>query len=227
MQYQKVIQKSPTDLIWPFKGEPYIIVNKIADTYNRNVQVDPFPCGVHDKRLVEKFVGRIEQIFPTNAILQWAIIPFETCERTNAWAQSDSIWSAEASIKQKHKIDCLIVLSGKRPIVHPAMTEYLVAHEYGHIVDYWITACMKEETGEREEDVFRKKYAEVRGIEYQSTYGGGRWVDNIMEVIADDFRIIMGKTDPDFYLHSCTHPLSEPRIINYWNELYDKYAIKV
>lgn len=227
MTYEKVIQKQPGDLIWPFAGTPYFNVEKISDKYERHVEVDPFPCAVHNMETVCEHVARIESVFPTNELIQWIILPNETTNRTNGWAMKESIWSNDKEIEKKHKVECLIVLSGKRPIVHPSMTNYLVAHEYGHAVDYWITACMREETGAKSSSQpFHEEYAKMRDVELKTEYGGGRWVDNIMEIIADDFRIIVSKTDQHFYPHSCTHPLKHGLIINYWDQMLEKYSIK-
>lgn len=227
MDYQKIIEFQSSDLTWDFDDKlPYFKVPNVSRSWPDSIKVDPFPCGKHNVEIAKPLIERIESIFPTKAILKWVFIPCETAGRTNAWASYTGLWKEE--LKKEHKIECIITLSGKRPIVHPHMTKYLVAHEYGHIVDYWISACMKEEKGENcnDENLFRKLYSEVRGVpDNDSDYGGGRWVNNIKEIIADDFRIVLGQTDTDFYLHnSCEHPMMCPNIIEFWHEMRKKYA---
>lgn len=232
MDYQKIIVKSRDEVIWPFKGNPHFS-HKAPYGWGRNIEIDPFPTTVTDVKIVEERVPVIESKFPIGTILQWVILPHEVMERSNAWANYDYLYcdnTEEGSlIQKKHKMTGLVVFSGKRGNIHPAMTRFLVAHEYGHQVDYWINALMKAEEDSRDEDLFHKRYAEVRGLEFKddTNYGGGNYHDSLVEIIADDFRIVMGETDPDFYQHSCVNPLDCPSIIQYWNDLRNKYGFDI
>jgi hypothetical protein len=236
MNYQKIVEFQPEHLFWRFETNqlPYFNLKGVANPWNgKQIPVDPFPCTPHDKALLERYQQRIEEIFPIGTLLQWVIVPFEVDTRTNAWASSTHLYSSDEQdrITKTHKLEGQIVMSGKRTIIHPAMTKYLVAHEYGHQVDYWISKCMQEQmedgTGSSDTDVFRKKYAAFRGVEFSFDYGGGRWKNNIQEIIADDFRIAMGGTDVDFFVHDkVPHPLTDNKVLDYWTELKDQYAFK-
>lgn len=73
---------------------------------------------------------------------------------------------------------------------------------------------------------FHDMYAEMRGIKNKKGYGGGRWTNSIVEIIADDFRIVVGETDPEFYPHKCPHPLGLTEVEEFWQMLHEKYSVK-
>lgn len=226
MEYEKFIVKKPNEIVWPFKGSPRHKIKQLGSGYFSNIEVDPFPCNTHNADILRTKIDEIEKLFPIGTLLQWISLPHEVVERVNAWAQSNQIWGDHDEIKKKHRLDASIVFSGKRANIHPAMTKFLVAHEYGHAVDSWINSIMKEEENNRDENLFHKKYAEMRGLEWKSDedYGGGNYHDTIVEIIADDFRIVVGKTDPDFYQHSCGNPVNNWDVIRFWDEMREKYG---
>lgn len=232
MQYEKVTVKNASDLVWPFGGNgPHYLQNLVVSKYGRQIEVDPFPCTMVDEALVRSKIAEVEQKFPIGALVQWVIIPHEIKERCNAWAQRDWIYADqdnedEMLIQKKHRIEAFVIMSGKRSNIHPAMTAFLVAHEYGHCVDYWVTSIMKEERQTKDEDVFRKEYAAMRGVVWndRNVYGGGNYKDDIMEIIADDFRIVVAGQDADWYQHSVTHPLRDPAVVEYWHKLIEGYS---
>lgn len=226
-----LVVKRTDEVVWPFSGEPHYKIKRELSGYSRNVKIDPFPCIVHNLDLMRERIEFIEAAFPIGALKRWLVLPYEVTERVNAWASHDYIWSNGTDpekdlAKKKNRLELFVVFSGKRSNIHPAMTRFLVAHEYGHWVDYWITSIMKEENYSNDEEIFRKKYAEIRGIPYvdDENYGGGNYHDSLAEIIADDFRIVVGGTDVDYYQHSCTHPLKDPNVVAYWGELREKYG---
>lgn len=224
---ERIIQLTGPDLNWNFEsGKPYFNTISYSPYKSRRINVDPFPCSQHNIELLTSHIEKIETAFPVGSCVRYYVFPFEIEGRTNAWASSMEVWDEEG--KKKTPIESDIVFSGKRTIIHPAMTKYLVAHEYGHVVDKWIQHCMKKEkeTNNDQEDIFHKEYADMRGIPMSVGYGGGRWIDAIVEIIADDFRIIVGKTDIDFYPHSCTHPLESPEVKKFWKAAFKKYSFK-
>lgn len=231
----KIIVKKPEELIWPFEGHPRYNYNYEFHKYTRSIIVDPFPCTMHDPKLLAEEVEIIEDKFPIGSFLRWIILPHEVESRVNAWAQKDFIYTDDSeeqeALKKRHKLDCAIVFSGKRSNIHPAMTKFLVAHEYGHIVDHWITACMKEELDSRDDRLFEKTWCEFRSVKWKddNDYGGGRYRNSITEMIADEFRIVIGRVDIDIWQHdSIEHPLTNGGIEckNFWNGMKEKYAFK-
>lgn len=232
MKYTKFEVLTSDKLFWDFQGgNPYYQVSKTIEKYPHTIRVDPFPCSTVDPIIMEVEIERVEKMFPIGTLLKWVALPNEIEERTNAWARSEGIYiynemDDDYELKKKHKLEGIVVISGKRTIVHPAMASYLAAHEYGHQVDYWITKLMREKDGTLSENHFRKYYAHRRGIDYREGYGAGRWKGNTQEVIADDFRIIMCNTDLDFWEHPYPHPFEVAGLRAFWNELYEEYAFK-
>lgn len=203
----ELIELPTSDLIWDFESTPAYSVR--GKGWPTSIRVDPFPCARHDIRVVREEVARVVSVFPTGADLKVVTLAHEFLSRTNGFTVNTS--------EDEHR-ESLIALSGKRTIVHHAMTRYLVAHEYGHAVDNWIDWKLS-----KGKDEFETEYADERGVACKKDYGGGRWNDNIGEVIADDFRILVAKTDVDFWPHSVPHP-HQTAMGAYWDFLQREYA---
>lgn len=142
---KRIFEYTQDDLYWAFDNkDPYYILNTNKNSSGRHVPVDPFPCAKHDKKLLRKFAENIEDKFPIGALVHYHILPHETTGRSNAWASYSTFYSHdEKNLREKYLMEGIVLFSGKRTICHPLMTKYLVAHEYGHIVDYWIRAKWK------------------------------------------------------------------------------------
>jgi hypothetical protein len=224
-KYKKINVLTRDDLNWPFHGKPSFTVRGVYTNFPQNLEIDPFPCATHDLKLFKECVEFVESRFKLPIPVKYFILPFEMTCRTNGTAFAQYVHDQE--IKKTIPIEKIIAFSGKRTIVLPAMTRYLVAHEYGHAVDSWINNRMlvEDDMDVYEIDYFRKWYAKRRGVKYNTKYGGGNWVDSIGEIIADDFRIFVAESTPDFYPHSCKHPLDSPDVVEIWDELINKYSI--
>lgn len=202
------------DLIHPFDGDPYFTVKGEGDCWADTVKVDLFPCYAHDLKLVEECVKRTEEAFPLPQFPHYYVPEFEGTSRTNGYANKLRNYREGA----KRAYEPYIMLFGKRIPVHPAMTRYLVAHEFGHVVDYHINAMRgyQEETTTE----FDREYAKFRGCECNNSYGGKRWHLNIGEIIANDFRILMCGIDEDFWQHPhVPHPKQVPNLLAFWQDL--------
>lgn len=223
MNYKKIIQLKPSDLTWKSHAEhPFFDVKNVLTSYYHTIYVDPFPCASHNVDFIKKKVTMVESIFPIAAPIKYVLLPNELKERVNAMAYQEYV---DDKYKKKYKFEGTIALSGKRTIIHPAMSNYLIAHEYGHMVDYWINQSMNQEEKSENASLFRKRYAAFRGIDFNQKLTGYGWKNNIAEVIADDFRIVMAKTDVDFFPHQCGNPAKNKKVTQYWQKLKQKYAI--
>jgi hypothetical protein len=180
-----------TDLHWPFEAQPYVLRGRTRMT------VDPFPCYAHDTKLVRKLLKDVEarSIRVKDGTLY--ISHFEEESRTNGYAaQSYDEWD---EVTGKWVPAQIIVLQGKRIPIHPAMTRYLVPHEFGHIVENKIQAALGIEEHNREP--LLSGYAKLRKLEYSDGYGARRWHLNTGEVFANDFRCLLGY-ETDFWPHA-------------------------
>lgn len=193
-------------LVWPFGGDPrpYVTVGQ-GHWGKRRTFVDPFPCYGHDADLVDSTLIAVQQAFPLppEVSVQFTILPFEELGRTNGWTQQDweHLYDADNKPTGEKRYIPTVVLSGKRIPPHPAMTRYLVPHEYGHIVAGWLA----HKAGDKNADprTVEKDYAKLRGLKQdeEHVYGGGSWHCDAGEVMANDFRILVCGLEPDYWPH--------------------------
>jgi hypothetical protein len=189
-----------SELEWPFEGGPRMRAGDF-----RREAVDPFPGYRHPTPLVQKLADELEQKVPLYNSPVIYNLNHEPTTRTNGWAErswstaSDDKWSAS------------IVLCGKRIPLHPAMTRYLVPHEYGHHVEYELERILGYEHGD---NLVRYEYQKVRGGSMK--YGGGKWHENVGELFANDFRMVMGY-ETEFWPHPGFKPYYEiDGLANWW-----------
>lgn len=157
---------------------------------HRPVDVDPFPGYAHDHLLVADVAEQVMDVWPPGGPLTLWLPDREHISRTNGFAErvfdipaSDDRWSAH------------IVLSGKRTPIHPAMSRFLVPHEYAHHVEWWL-----EQMRGLDPYDLRSDYAAMRGL--QELYAaGGHWHDAAGEVLADDFRILICGIEMEHWPH--------------------------
>lgn len=195
------------DLHWDFRDEPYLPL------FSYHTQrVDPFPCYAHDPQIVRDTLEKVEGTATISlAPHSLFILHYETSTRTNGWASSESQWNGEKHVPSAGHI----TLNGKRIPPHPAVTRYLVSHEYGHHADYSICAHRGVEN-----DGFDDEYAKLRGLTHDySRYGGGYWHSNVGELIANDFRILVADVETDFWPHpGFDRPEDVPGLQQWWEE---------
>lgn len=186
------------DRVWPFDGSASAAywTHRPKLGYARNFTVDPFPCYSHELELVERLVAAVETAWPVEFPPDWYVLAHECLSRTQGFAfRGEHYERPNRRDGDPFDLAPAIVLCGKRTPIHPAVTRYLVAHEYGHVVHYH----MAREAGVDKEE-FLKTYAQMRGIEYSDGCGGGRWHANTGEIFANDFRVV-GGWEVDFWPH--------------------------
>jgi hypothetical protein len=176
------------NLEWNFDGgDPVLRAGSISD------KVDPFPCYAHPVGLVRKVAEEVEAALTLPREIDLYIYHYETLGRTNGYACD---WGG----------DYIIALSGKRIPIHPAMTRYLVAHEYGHHVDFYLSWLRND---------VREEYRKLRGG--TDDYGSRRWHQNTGELFANDFRILVAGQEMDFWPHpGFDHPHKKLDVQRWW-----------
>lgn len=168
------------------------------------VRLDGFPGYAHDPALVHSTAAQVLEVWPPAGDLTYWLPDREVVGRANGFAER--LWSDGRSNWSAH-----IVLSGKRTPLHPGMTRFLVAHELGHHVEWWL-----ERARGLEEDEIRQDYCALRGLEYHRATGG-RWHSAIGEIFADDFRLLVAGVE----LEHWPHPGIErpgPAEVDWWAE---------
>lgn len=193
----RVVTLKPDDLAWSFDDRPPMWRTKSqVGGWGHASSIDPTPCYAHDRKLVVAEADAVHTAFPVGVPVTFHISLWEEVGRTNGWASQE--WNYYGGKNRDQKIwEGAIGLSGKRIPLHPAMTRYLVAHEYGHIADYWLCHVRGLDPNGLDEE-----YRRVRQLPKSSgRYGPGRWHANVGELIANDFRILVAKRELEFWPH--------------------------
>lgn len=192
------------DIHWDWEGGPRVVYGQ-GDA----AKIDPTPCYPHDEVLVRQTLQRCSEAFPPRSPLTVWLLEHETTARTNGW--SSYRYQRQG---QRAPAGGDIVLSGKRVPIHPAMTRYLVAHEYGHHVQTWIEA----DRG-MDRDALHAEYIALRGLKEQPYYGPGTWHLSPGELLACDFRILVAQTELEFWPHPGTErPEAMPKVQAWWQD---------
>lgn len=215
----KVITKTASDLCWSFDSSEPFVALKEHGGYTTHEKVDPFPAYAANTELVNKCLSEVASIFPIDWPLTLYILPYEVIGRTNAFTQASSFdYSKKITddeSKEQYARAPFIVLSGKRIPIMPAMVRYLVAHEYGHVIEDWVA----KKRGQKDTELL-EEYAALRGMTFPNSYGGN-WHITPGEVFANDFRILIAKAEIEFWPHNVCRPEDSPAAIEWWNKAKD------
>lgn len=217
-----VIELGHDGLVWEWSDGSAGVRVGAPETWQRRHKVDPWPCYPHDADLVRAEVERIGQVFPLPEPFapRWFVLSHEPLERMNGWTDRivDHWWEQGEEPDSARPWQSWIVLAGKRVPPHPAMTRYLVAHEYGHVVDYWLQRLAGLDPGKDDRE-WDAEYAKLRGVEVEEVYHGPAWHRSIGELIACDFRLLVAKVEPEFWPHpGIPRPEHLPKVRRWWRD---------
>lgn len=203
-----------TELDWPFDGEPsFKTLRSSDDGWTTSEKVDPFPGYAHDAKLVKAETKVLAKLFPAFKGNTHIYLPaWEVTGRTNGWASPHYAGDKEYG--------ATITLSGKRIPIHPAMTRYLVNHEYGHVVQYWV------ERGYKVKNLPTAYCKDVRKYTANNRYYGGRtWHATPGEIFANDFRIAAAEAEIEFWPHmGVKRPDAVPAVGKFWEAAKTSWA---
>lgn len=185
---------------------------------------DPFPAYGHRLDVVTETAELVARLVPPLWDVELYSADREEVGRSNGFSSThldghygnDGKWLRDAPTG-------LILLSGKRIPPHPAMTRYLVAHEYGHHVQYMLNQLRGSSV---HDDDWIKEYAEVRGLPPVVHHGsGGRWHNSIIEVFACDFRIVVCGIETEHWPHhGIARPEEVPALAPWWEQALGELA---
>jgi hypothetical protein len=187
-----------------------------AGSYSHSIYVDDTPCYHHDINLVRDEFERLREIAPLSIPLKLTILVRECRSRTNGFFLNDFDYSQRLSRPLPDGTEYQrvghIVLGAKRIPIHPAMTRYLVAHEYGHAIQYELEARHGMKT-----DAMEPGYEQFVRPGATEAYGPGKWHQNIGELIANDFRVLWAQRETDFWPHyGFDRPEHVPACVDFW-----------
>lgn len=210
-----VVTLTRDDMIWPFRGQPYFQLQVLR----RRIEVDGTPGYGHDPALVKTTLREVATRCPIPYPVTVYVLPVEDVSRTNGCTLVDIDYQQPADADGKHRaVAAQIVLSGKRIPPHPAMTRYLVAHEYGHVVEEWINTGLRGNPINGAET--EREYAALRGLEMRPDGGNaGRWHATPCEVLANDFRVLVCGIEADYWPHpGVAWPKYELGVREWWRQ---------
>jgi hypothetical protein len=224
---------TPEDMSWPLgnqdAGGPSYSCG--LGSYPRSFRVDPYPAYPHNLGLVRELALKCNDVFPLpDARLGLWLFSHDFADRINGMTFEDTIyyredgtdWNEEylsydgsGKMVEMHGQAITIVLAGKRIPIMPAMTKYLVTHEYGHAVFNYVTRRFGYK--DHEKNKLEEKYMEIRGVtKYEKKYRGGHWHEAPGEIIANDFRYLFTRQQTDFWPHDCPEPSWHSPIGEWW-----------
>lgn len=222
---KQVIELTRDDIVWPFSNQPPYVLTGQGRWGGSIHHIDPFPAYSHDKGLVEEMVDRVTERVPIEGDLAIYILPAETVVRTNGWTQSDfeRHYGDDGKENEPARFQPSIGLDGKRIPIHPAMTRYLVGHEYGHVIATWL--AYKANLHNYDSRLIEAEYAELRGLEAQKASAGVRWHLDHGEVFANDFRILIANVEKEFWPHPGIEPPKghlATKLMHWWDEKLER-----
>lgn len=180
---------------------------------------DPFPAYTHDVEVVQAAADYVVECCPPAWDVELYVADREEVGRSNGFSHVDEGGHYEGDEYVKDPPVGLIMLSGKRVPPHPAVTRYLVAHEYGHNVEWMINVARGVKHTHDEQLV--KEYARMRGLGKKTLHhgSGGRWHDGVHEIFACDFRLVVCGVEPDYWPHpGVPRPEAVPAVEGWWSE---------
>jgi hypothetical protein len=212
----QVVLKTPP-VSWGFDDRGPSTYIQHHGSYSREVRVDPAPAYAHNADLVQYELERLQRLAPLPFPLAIFVMDHEEVGRINGTYWDEADYKADIGEGESYPQVGVIVLSGKRIPHHPAMTRYLVSHEYGHAVQYHLERAWATEG---------KKRADIVGC-YRETcrpdaskgklYGPGKWHAAIGELFANDFRILVAKREEEFWPHEgYDRPEDVPSVVDFW-----------
>jgi hypothetical protein len=162
---------------------------------------DPFPCYPHEMAPAIAAAEHVAKVCPPPWPVTIYLADLEETSRTNAYSYLHDSGHYQGDDWVDDPPAGLIMLAGKRIPPHPAVTAYLVGHEFGHQVEWMINYANGRKTKHSPEAC--REYMAIRGLDESADHhgSGGAWHDSVHEILACDFRILACGLEPGYWPH--------------------------
>jgi hypothetical protein len=224
----RIVQFKNSDLTFTYNNDCYLKCQPIIDQYSHNEKVDPWgPCYTHDFEIASKMLAKCIKLAPLCQIpVSLFISCFESVSRSNGCAWEEfAYYNDEAKENWKGPGDTpfegMIFLSGKRTEIHPAVTRYVIPHEYGHIVENSLYKIRYPDSNDGEKQL-EEEYAKMRGLDNALSYSAGNHHKMPGEVMANDFRTYVIESETEFWPHEVKPPWKLKRVQRWWDEAIEE-----
>lgn len=224
----RVAELEQGDLHWTYddKAPSWSHKPAIEGNWPRPELVDPWgPCYRHDVELVSQLLRECVAAAPlVTAPVTVYVSLWEGLARTNGWAFEDAHhgdlpeWWRGPGTKAWEGV---IALSGRRVEIHPAVTRYVVPHEYGHLVEDALSRLRYPDDSNGEYKL-RADYSRVRRLEEVTRYGQGTHHLHPMEVFANDFRTYVLGKELEFWPHPVKLAENYKRVTRWFDAAIDE-----
>lgn len=185
---------------WSFRDEHPIWQH---GKFGTTAVCDPFPAYPHTLAVVSETAARVADRCPPLWNVDLFVADLEERGRSNGFSNCtiDGRYD-DAGEWVRDQPKGLIWLSGKRVPPHPAVSRYLVAHEYGHNVEWMLNYATSGPKDLHSDDLVRQ-YATLRGLPPETVHhgAGGRWHNSATEIFACDFRVIICDVEAEYWPH--------------------------
>ena len=210
----------PVEGSWSFRDSSLNWAHKAASS-----KFDPFPAYAHDLSDARAAAEHAAVILPPLYDVDIRLTNREEEGRTNGFSTNTYVREYADSGECVGKTPLgLIVLSGKRIPPHPAMTRYLVGHEYGHHI-CWMLGSARG-ASHLQDDSYLPDYAKMRGLDVDEVRhhgAGGNWHSSISEIFACDFRILILGLESEYWPHpGIPHPDTVENLNAWWLDAYNE-----
>lgn len=222
----RVAVLDPSDLRFGYDDKPprWEQQPALKANYPRSESVDPWgPAYTHNEELTRALLRECVAAAPLgSAPVTLYLSLWDGLARMNGWSDyCHPHYGDEADYRDWWRgpglrpWEGVISLSGKRIEIHPAVTRYVVAHEYGHLVD----TALAQLRWPGDPNAFHKlheDYRRLRRLDTVSHYGNGTHHLDVGEVLANDFRTIAVERERDFWAHPVTPGWKLKRVVAWW-----------
>jgi hypothetical protein len=184
---------------------------------------DCFPGYRHDGAVAVRTLAVAAATWPPAWDITAYLADREETSRTNGFSHLHSSGHYEGDDWVTDDPAGTILLSGKRVPPHPAMTAYLVGHEYGHHVEWMINQANGAKVPQSHD--LAAEYLNIRHLGAASDHhgSGGNWHSSVHEILACDFRVLVLGVEARYWPHpGIPEPHEVPGLREWWEAATDK-----